>query len=654
MRTAVVTCLALGACAAPFYPPAHVAGVPASQPPLLDVAHRSCERLHATVLPGRASADRQGSAVALVRSGTRLFAYVADADSRSIHTVSVDEHRELARTRLAGAPREVLVMADGRVVTTLADGTRFAVLEPDVDPAAPFALLCEREVPAEPSGLALSRDDAKLLVTSAWGHALSVFDASTFIRERTVPLPRDPRSVLVDDAGVAFVSHLVGAKMSAVDLEDPASQPFIVDLAVRKSSPRASLTDKLAMRTGSQGYALAKVGLPANVAGAAGLQRVLAPMVSVDPGDPVHDRAMYYGPPFDGVAKESPIVSVVDPATRQTLSKFLLATTDSSVAGKCLLPRAATVRARTRSLLVACAGTDALLELDALAVDPFRAERRRFTVPAGPEGVAVDDATGTAVVFSQLGAALTVIHLDPIEPASVTAASLVAGPAPIAVESIALDYHPDPALDAAARGRALFYRTDDSRIADDGLACASCHIDGRDDAITWSTLLGARQTPMLAGRLEGAAPYGWEGKRATLPVYIASTISNLGGSGLTASELDELAEYLLVAPGPPDDASADERLVRRGHELFDSSQQGCGSCHINGQATDAATHDLTASHEAFDTPTLRFIRGSAPYFHDGRYATLEELLADPSSSMGHSASLPHADRAALAAYLRSL
>jgi len=60
------------------------------------------------------------------------------------------------------------------------------------------------------------------------------------------------------------------------------------------------------------------------------------------------------------------------------------------------------------------------------------------------------------------------------------------------------------------------------------------------------------------------------------------------------------------------------------------------------------------SREAFDTPTLRFIRGSAPYFHDGRYPTLEALLSDPGSRMGHSAALPEADRAALVAYLRTL
>ena len=30
----------------------------------------------------------------------------------------------------------------------------------------------------------------------------------------------------------------------------------------------------------------------------------------------------------------------------------------------------------------------------------------------------------------------------------------------------------------------------------------------------------------------------------------------------------------------------------------------------------------------FETPTLRFVSGTAPYFHDGRYRTLRELLVE--------------------------
>jgi mono/diheme cytochrome c family protein len=301
------------------------------------------------------------------------------------------------------------------------------------------------------------------------------------------------------------------------------------------------------------------------------------------------------------------------------------------------------VRQRTSSLFVACQGIDALLELDARVLDPFRAERKRFqALPPGPQGVAIDDASGRAVVFSLMGAAVTILHLD-------SAARPVTVP---------LDYHPDPELAAAARGRLLFYRTDDVRIADDGVACSSCHPDGRDDANTWTTPFGPRQTPMLAGRMSGTAPYGWEGDRATLADYISNTVSRLGGKGIEPRDLEDLSSFLLAMKGPSHRDAMEEELVQRGRTLFEDSEQGCSGCHLGGAGTDGSQHEI-ARHRSdsvagFDTPSLRFLSGTAPYFHDGRYGTLEELLADPSSRMGATARLADADRAALAAYLRSL
>jgi DNA-binding beta-propeller fold protein YncE len=630
--------LLLGACAAPSASAPKLASDPAArlEPP----TSASCARRGSAPLPSRASQARQGSAVALVRSGGQLLAYVADGDSRSIHTVSIDNRRELGHTRLAGAPRQLLVLDDGRVAATLSDGARVAVLEPGADPASPLAVLCEREVPAEPWGIAASPGDAKIVVASAWGAALTVLDGATFARQRVVALPRDPRSVLVDDAGVAFVSHLVGAKMSAVDLAHPEAAPEAIDLGVHKHAARAELADMRAVRTGSQGYALASVPFEHTL-------RILAPMTSVDPGDIERRSSAYYGPPFDGVPKEAPIVSVVDPARRRPLDASLIATSEQQVARECLLPRAAAVVRSTGALLVACRGLDAVLELDALALDPMRAERRRFAVQPGPEGIAVDDASGRAVVFSQFAGSLTVI--DPA----------VEGDA--ARATIALDYRPTPEVAATQLGRQLFYRTDDARITADGLACSSCHPDGREDGITWRTPFGPRQTLMLAGRLHGTEPYGWDGERATLVDYIGNTVSRLGGNGLGKPEVEELSAFLVATPSPPGPpgAAATGEMIAHGRALFESSDQGCVSCHLAGTGTDAQTHELPGSASgdsvrAFDTPSLLFVRGTAPYFHDGRYATLEALLADPFSGMGRSASLSSADRAALAAYLRSL
>jgi mono/diheme cytochrome c family protein/DNA-binding beta-propeller fold protein YncE len=587
--------------------------------------------------------------VALARAADgALLAYVADADSRSVHTLRIDLHpatidagRELGRTRLEGAPRQLLVLPDGRVAATLSDGTRVAVLEPAADPEAPMVTLCTREVAPEPWGLALSPDDATLAVTSGWGAALTVLDAPTLAVERVVKLPREPRAVLVGDDGTAFVSHLVGARMSAVDLAGTA--PTVdIDLGVRKSTSRARLEDMLAKRSGTQGYALARVALATRV-GEAGPARILAPMVSVDPGDAERRSSVYYGPPFDGVDKEAAMVSVVDPATRAPLTRYLLGTSEAPLQGECLLPRAAAVRAKTGSLLVACFGIDALVELDALAVDPWRSPRRRFRVAPGPDGVAVDEASGRAVVFSQLGAVVSVIPLDAERDLTAT---------------IHLDYHPDPALAEARHGRQLFYRTDDARISGDGVGCSSCHVDGREDGLTWTTPMGPRQTPMLAGRVAHTAPYGWEGDRSTLADYIGNTVTRLGGRGLPAEDVDALAKYLLVASPPPARAAApvDRELAERGRLLFEEGKDACASCHLGDESTDSAKHDLGGSFtpSPLDTPSLRSVAGTAPYFHDGRYPSLEALLGDMNSRMGHSFAMQQAERAALAAYLRTL
>ena len=53
-------------------------------------------------------------------------------------------------------------------------------------------------------------------------------------------------------------------------------------------------------------------------------------------------------------------------------------------------------------------------------------------------------------------------------------------------------------------------------------------------------------------------------------------------------------------------------------------------------------------------PSLTRINLTPPYFHDGRYKTMEELLADPNSKMGNTSKLSAEERDALTVYLQSL
>src|SRR5262249_20595165 len=125
---------------------------------------------------------------------------------------------------------------------------------------------------------------------------------------------------------------------------------------------------------------------------------------------------------------------------------------------------------------------------------------------------------------------------------------------------------------AYARGRRLFHMTDDPRISSDGAACASCHPDGRDDALTWATPDGPRQTIMLAGRLDGTGPYGWMGKHDSLHTYVTNTFTRLGGTGVVGDDLDALITYLRKLPGPTLPEGSPSALAARGKSLFFDGQ----------------------------------------------------------------------------------
>jgi len=58
----------------------------------------------------------------------------------------------------------------------------------------------------------------------------------------------------------------------------------------------------------------------------------------------------------------------------------------------------------------------------------------------------------------------------------------------------------------------------------------------------------------------------------------------------------------------------------------------------------------------FNTPSLRNVGISAPYFQDGRFATLEDALAATADQgkMGDTRGLSASERANLLVYLRSL
>ncbi len=637
----------------------------------------SCARARPGVGAVRADELRQGNAVTLARLGDRTLAYIADEDSQALHTIDVKAGREVATTPLGGAPAQAMVLADGRVVVTLRNKNAIEVLEPGANATDALTSRCTVAVPTEPFGLAATPDDSTILVTSGWGHALVGLAAADMSRKLEVDLPREPRAVVVDDDGQrAFVSHLVGGRVSVIDLGTAKHEVRDISLASKAVTPYGGRSTSLGReRTGTQGYTLAKVS-PSDKEPPPGplgdkpkavdtsptplpkpapakprpKPRVFAPMVTVDPGDPGVRSTAYYGDMVQGVARMVPMVSVIDETAERSLTKTVLSLGDRP-SRQCVLPRAAAARASKGTLYVACLGIDSIVELDSRGLDPSRLELRRFPVPAGPTGVAIDDRNGVAVVWSQFDPGVTILGLDDAKAATI---------------SVAVRYTPSASVRQLAEGRKMFHHTDDPRVASDGVACASCHPDGREDSLTWATPDGPRQTIMLAGHENNSAPYGWAGKFDNLPDYTAETFRRLGGTGVTGHELEALLTYVQGVSGPPAGAGADDAmdsshttLVARGKQLFDDEQQGCATCHMGGRGVDKTLHDVGSTATAdnlskYDTPSLRFVSGTAPYFHDGRYDTLDELLKADDNRMGHVMHLTTKDAKALRAYMETL
>lgn len=181
-----------------------------------------------------------------------------------------------------------------------------------------------------------------------------------------------------------------------------------------------------------------------------------------------------------------------------------------------------------------------------------------------------------------------------------------------------------------------------------------------------------RQTPMLAGRVSAPGPYGWHGESEDLVKRLVDGFGlhrwRLGEGTLDnrRARAGHLAKFIregLVAPeAVKRELTEDEK---KGKTIFESEKAQCSRCHVPQTGfTDrtpipvgdppARKGFVAEKNISFKTPSLLFIRGTAPYFHDGRYESLQALVDGNPDTMGKTMHLNADEKKALVAYLETL
>ncbi len=226
-----------------------------------------------------------------------------------------------------------------------------------------------------------------------------------------------------------------------------------------------------------------------------------------------------------------------------------------------------------------------------------------------------------------------------------------------------------PALrrpDSRLAGRYLF---GSAQLARGGqFSCSSCHPDGKADGLTWEFAhvpdrLARRNTRSLRGGITRTGPFRWSGVERDIEEFFQDEIVGLlQGPRQAHPPLHALWMMLDQFPLPRNPyrtrSGQHSAEAQRGRVLF-HGKAGCIECHAGemwGGAGVRAWVGTTPPAVPLDVPHLHGAFDSAPYLHDGRALSLEDVFNRHNSAHGHGRAhlLSPTERAAVLRFVREL
>jgi YVTN family beta-propeller protein len=579
-------------------------------------------------------------------------------------------------------PIDVVAAADGKTLYVVeADARQIAVVDVAAGKVA-RTIAC----PAQPTGLTLSPDGAKLYVTcAAPAGTVSVVDAATGNVAATIPVGHTACGPSVTPNGKRlFVCNQFNNDVSVIDLDSnkelarvkAVREPTATAVAPDGSlvfvtnllpTERADSFDVAAQVTliDTSNNSTTQIRLPN---GSSSVHEVcVAPDGKY--AFVAHILSRYQMPTtqLERGWMNTNALSIIDVAAKKLLNTVLLDDVDLGAAN----PWAVATTADGKSIVVSHAGTHEISVIQTegmltkLAGMPKNIEEAkaagRYDKPGQYSSVTIEDVPNDLAFLVGLKRRVRLKSggLWGFEPEK---GPLVNGPRGLAVigskvyvalyfsDALAVvdleskAYHPvslvalgpEPQFTVQRRGEMFFHDAD--LCFQHWQSCLSCHPNIRVDGLNWDLLNDGLGNPkntrsmLLAHQTPPSMSIGVrEGAEAAVRAGIRN-IQFIVRPDEDAQAIDEYLKSLKPVPSPYLVGSQLSEAAQRGKVLFFNEQVGCAHCHPEPLYTDMKMHNVHSkgqfdrNQNEFDTPTLIECWRTAPYMHDGSFTTVRELL----------------------------
>jgi len=541
------------------------------------------------------------------------------------------------------------------------------------------------DVPAEPTGLALSADGGQLYVTCAGPKGrLCVVETRTKRIVKQVPAGYGARSPVLDsDGGMLYVCNRFSNDVSVINTKNNKHvtrinvlrEPFAADITPDgkwlfvgnhlpdRPADAESVACKVCVINTETMDTEVSISLPNGSTALCGI--AVSPDGSFVYVSHILARFTVPTSQLERGWMNTNALSIIDAKNRELIDTVLLDDVDNGAAN----PWAIACTADGKYICVTHAGTDELSIIDAPAL--LNKIRSRYSILDAGYSMPVENLHrtpygGESGVESELSFLYGIRRRIKLCGKGPRALAIIGSRVYVAeyftdsitlidiseksrLQTTALPLGPEPQMTRRRRGEMLF--NDASPCFQQWQSCASCHPGGgRADALNWDLLNDGIGNPKNTKSLllsHETPPSMITAVRENAETAVRAGIKNIMFA--TCKEEDAIAidEYLRSLKPVPSPYLVNGRLsrsARRGRKIFDKA--GCALCHKGPLYTDLQKYNVGTGKDInkdveFDTPTLVEVWRTAPYLYDGRAAIIKEVLTthNPDDKHGRTSNL---------------